>query len=540
MIRNATTLGNVDLSRRLRLRRRPPIAGTVPAVRCKSRPLFRMPPIHQCLVCLAMLVGPTVGAQDPTDAEIKDAMKRAGAYYANEVATRGGYVYFYSLDLQQRWGEGVASKDQIWVQPPGTPTVGLAFLHAYKATGDQTFLDAGLAAARALVHGQLKSGGWTNCIDFNPRGERSANYRNGKGRGKNNSSLDDGQTQSAIRLLIHADQMTQFRDREIHDAALLSIKSLLAAQFPNGGFPQVWTGPVQPHPILPATYPDYDWRTEGRIKNYWDMYTLNDNVCGQVADTLTEAHDVYKSPAIFASIKRLGDFLVLAQLPEPQPAWAQQYNYDMKPIWARKFEPPGVSGDETQEVIETLIKIALVTRDDKYLKPIPKALAWLRESELPGNQLARYYELKTNRPLFMERNGKHYTLTYSDANLPKHYGWKTRSRIGDLQRMYQVVDESVKKTGWNNTYRFTGHRILSGGGLMKSRPARTPTSDQLREILNGLDDENRWISTYNGERLVGQAKMPIGSQYLSSEVFSRNLRGLAASLDDPLKDLFGE
>ena len=28
--------------------------------------------------------------------------------------------------------------------------------------------------------------------------------------------------------------------------------------------------------------------------------------------------------------KRGGDFLVLAQLPEPQPGWAQQYNFDME------------------------------------------------------------------------------------------------------------------------------------------------------------------------------------------------------------------
>ena len=259
----------------------------------------------------ASVMSPTsLRGQEPTMSETKDAMRRAGKFYANVVANHGGYVYFYSLDLKQRWGEGVATLDQIWVQPPGTPTVGLAFLRAYESTGEQVFLDAGLAAARALIHGQLKSGGWTNCIDFDPRGERSADYRNGKGRGKNNSSLDDGQTQSAIRLLIHADRATEFKDREIHNAALLAIKSLLAAQFPNGGFPQVWTGPVEPKPILQASYPDDDWRTEGRIKNYWDMYTLNDNVCGYVADTLIDAHEIYQSEALLDALKRLGDFLL--------------------------------------------------------------------------------------------------------------------------------------------------------------------------------------------------------------------------------------
>ncbi|MEO1526827.1 MAG: pectate lyase [Planctomycetota bacterium] len=466
-----------------------------------------------------------VSAQEPSKAEVLASMKRAASYYANEVASHGGYVYFYSLDLKQRWGEGVATRDQIWVQPPGTPTVGLALLEAYEATEDKLFLDAGVAAARALIHGQLKSGGWTNCVDFNAKGTRVADYRNGKGRGKNNSSLDDGQTQSAIRLLIHADRLTKFQDREIHDAALLAIKSLLAAQFPNGGFPQVWTGPVQSQPIIDANYPGYDWRTEGRIKNYWDMYTLNDNVCGYVADTLIEAHWIYRSPMLLESIKKLGDFLVLAQMPKPQRGWAQQYNYDMQPIWARKFEPPGVSGDETQEVIETLIKIALVTRESKYMEPIPAALEWLRQSQLPGGQVARYYELKTNRPLFMKRNGKQYSLTYSDADLPKHYGWKTASRVDELTQLYNDVRFEDGGLDLREAERFLRPFIITD---IRRLPTGDATrADEVSAVLSGLDEHGRWVSTYNGERLVGQAKMPVGAKYLSSEIFSSNLRVLA-------------
>ncbi len=174
----------------------------------------------------------------------RQAMKRAGNYYSAQAASHGGYVYYYSLDLGQRWGEGEATRDQIWVQPPGTPTVGLAYLKAYQATGDPDYLKAATQAAEALVYGQLKSGGWTNCIDFNPQGTRTASYRNGKGRGKNNSSLDDGQTQSAIRLLIHVDQAHNFKHEAIHKAAQIALDALLNAQYPNGAFPQVWTGPV--------------------------------------------------------------------------------------------------------------------------------------------------------------------------------------------------------------------------------------------------------------------------------------------------------
>ena len=266
------------------------------------------------------------------------SLKRAAMFFHGEVAVHGGYVYYYSLDLKQRWGEGVATPSQIWVQPPGTPTVGMAYLKAYAATGDPFYLDAATDAAESLVYGQLQSGGWTNCVDFDPRG-RVALYRNGRGGGPNNSSLDDGQTQSAIRLLVQLDKALDFEHQSIRESAQIALDALLAAQFPNGAFPQVWKGPVEQQPVLKASYPRYDWRTEGRVKNYWDMYTLNDNVCGYVADALIEASRAYGHDRYELALRRLGDFLLLAQMPDPQPAWAQQYNYDMHPIWRGNSNP---------------------------------------------------------------------------------------------------------------------------------------------------------------------------------------------------------
>ena len=311
----------------------------------------------------------------PTADEVRAAMRKAATYYTTKVASHGGYVYYYSPDLQQRWGEGKAGPNQVWVQPPGTPTVGLAFLKAYAATADRFYLDAAVRAAEALVYGQLKSGGWTNCVDFNPRGDRTSLYRNGQGKGPNNSTLDDGISEAAMRLLMHVDRELEFKNRPIHEAAQFALSALLAAQFANGGFPQVWTQPVSKPPVVKPSFPSYDWRTEGRVKNYWDMYTLNDNVAGNVVRTLGEAFEVYQDAKYRDALKRLGDFLILAQLPEPQPAWAQQYSYEMHPIWARRFEPPAITGSESQDAIETLMaKIYRVTGDARYLEPIPQAI----------------------------------------------------------------------------------------------------------------------------------------------------------------------
>lgn len=467
---------------------------------------------HSALLLFGFLLSgqPTVAsAQELTTETVTEAMREATRFYWEDVATHGGYVYFYDINLDRRWGEGEATKDQIWVQPPGTPTVGLAYLKAYQATGDQYFLEAARDAANALVYGQVKSGGWTNCIDFDPQGGRVSQYRNGRGRGRNTSSLDDGQTATALRFLIRMDEALQFKDQRIHEATEFGLNALLAAQFPNGAFPQVWQGEPQPDPpIVKPQFPDYEWRTEGRIKDYWNLYTLNDNVPGTVADTLIAAHEVYEDEKYLHALKKLGDFLVLAQMPKPQPAWAQQYNYDMIPVWARKFEPPGISGDESQETIKTLMLIYRVTGDRKYLKPIPDALDYLERSLLPDGQLARYYELQTNKPLYMQRQGKVYSLTYDDSNLPDHYGWKTRSKLPWFRQEY------AKLAG----------REWKPSRLNKPREV---SQDDVQRILEDLDDFGRWVSVSDGQKYIGDNKFAKGFYYLSSEVFSTNLERLS-------------
>ncbi|MDQ3623247.1 MAG: pectic acid lyase, partial [Verrucomicrobiota bacterium] len=399
--------------------------------------------------------------------------------------------------------EGKATAEQIWVQPPCTPAVGMACLKAFAATGDPFYLDAAREAAEALVHGQLASGGWTNCIDFDPQGARVAQYRNGKGRGRNHSSLDDGISQAALRLLMHTDRALGFKHREIHEAAEFALAALLGAQFASGGFPQGWIGPAPAHPPKKASYPDYDWRTENRIKNYWDMPTLNDGLAGTAASALADAWEIYKNQRGREALARLGDFLILAQMPDPQPAWAQQYDHEMRPIWARKFEPPAIAGLESQDAIDTLLQIHRFTGDTKYLEPIPRALAYLQRSALPDGRLARYYELRTNKPLYMTRD---YVLTHEDSQLPEHYGWKTSSRLKSLENAYAAQRTRVAATA----------------------PIPPKVADaELLKIVATLDAEGRWISTNEGQPLVGQPKFKPGEKFIASEVFSRNLEALS-------------
>lgn len=463
--------------------------------------------LARLLPALLVFVVPAANGQNRAD--VTAAMRRAADYFATKVAVRGGYVYYASPDFQKRLGEGVATATEIWVQPPGTPAVGAAFLDAWEATKDAAFLDHAIAAGEALAYGQLESGGWRNSIDFDSSGPRIDQYRNGKGRGKNFSTLDDDITQSALSFLMRLDAATEFKNATIHGAVDYAWPRLLAAQYPNGAFPQGWTGPVAGRSVVPASYPDYDWRTEGRIKEYWNEYTLNDGLALTMTDTLLLAHRVYEDERYLETLKKLGDFFLLAQMPDPQPAWAQQYDEKMRPIWARAFEPPAISGRESEDVCLALLKIAEKTGDAKYTTPIVPAVKYLESSLLPDGRLARYYEIETNKPLYMQREGKKYSLTHDDSNLPDHYGWKNPTRL-DLIK---------------NTYR--AH--LAGTSVEEALAPATPDASTVARILKELDAEGRWVTIHDGkeERLVGQPKFAVGEEYLDSARFAENLATLS-------------
>ena len=67
--------------------------------------------------------------------------------------------------------------------------------------------------------------------------------------------IPDDQTQAALRFLMNIDRALDFKHAEIHDTVTTGLDALLRAQFPSGGFPQVWTKPVAPRPVVSARHP---------------------------------------------------------------------------------------------------------------------------------------------------------------------------------------------------------------------------------------------------------------------------------------------
>ena len=467
------------------------------------------------LFIAALLFGgivPPSDAEDEPDGPTRDeaihALQLAAEFFHGEVSTHGAYVWRYSGDLSYRRGEAVVGPSTAWVQPPGTPSVGEAFLDAHLLTGDPMLLDAARDAAHALCHCQLRSGGWDYSIQFDPDDRSEIAYRDDPEHPskmkRNKTQLDDDTTQAAVRFLTRIDQALGFEDAEIHEAVDYALDSILAAQHPNGGWYVWWDhfpGPFneEQYPVLPARFPD-DWpRT---WPNTWTgRYVLNDDLMEDMLDTLLLADRIYGDARYLDAARKAGDFLILAQLPEPQPAWAQQYNVAMEPDWSRKFEPPAVSGHESQGVIAALLRLYNATDDEKYLDPIGPALDYLRRSALPDGRLARFYELGSNRPLYFTKD---YQLTFEDDDLPTHYGFKFDSKLDRLEARYRKLQADGPVFG-------------SLGGSVKPPKLTLELAHRARALIDAMDDRGAWVERADN-----------GSPIIESATFARNLRALAS------------
>jgi len=467
------------------------------------------------VIAMGLLPNSTAAGQAVSKSKAAQTLRRATEFFRKHVSTEGGYLWRYTDDLTAREGEGEATEPTIWIQPPGTPSVGMAYLDVYEATGDSYYLDAARDAAYALVRGQLRSGGWDYRVEFERQQRRRYAYRVDPPREgvRNVSTLDDNTTQSAIRLLMRVDRVLDFKDEQIHEAAQFALSSLLEVQYPNGAWPQRFSTPPDPaeFPVIKAGYPD-SWSWTFPKRDYRSFYTFNDNSIADTITTMLEAFDIYGDTRYQAAAEKAGDFILLAQMPEPQPAWAQQYDAEMHPVWARKFEPPAVTGGESQGVMRILMTLYRATGKKKYLEPIPRAIEYLCRSRLPDGRLARFYELKTNKPLYFTRED--YKLTYSDADTPTHYVFKTSNGIERIANEYErllAADPATLKQPEK-----------------RSRPRMSQTlAVRAESAIESLDEQGRWIES---GRMVNDDKEGPKRRVITCRTFITNIRTLGEYL----------
>jgi len=421
--------------------------------------------------------------------QAQDALSNAVRYFTRNVACHGGYLWSYSEDLRERAGESKATPTQIWVQPPGTPSVGFACFRAYEATGDRHYLEAAKAAAAALAWGQLESGGWDYRIDFDPEGRKRWYYRQDKGKlsaeetakRRNTCTFDDNTSQHAMRLLMAVDDITGHEPR-YHEAVEYGLEFFQRAQFPNGAWPQRY-------PLAQSGYSRH--------------YTFNDNALNDCIDVMLIAYHTYDKGEYLDSARRGGDFIIASQLPKPQAGWAQQYDENLKPMPARWFEPAACNGAVTPRNMRTLMQLYLETGEEKYLAPMPAAIEWLERSRMPDGQWARFSELGTNRPLYVNMDRE---VVYEFVNIRPGYSWMStygiESTIGQYRELIEKGREQYLAERDREPTRAEKQARMEG------------LEPRVREIIAALDEQGRWVSGGNIQCRTFIANVETLSEYL--------------------------
>ena len=230
-----------------------------------------------------------------------------------------------------------------------------------------------------------------------------------------------------------------------------------------------------------------------------------------------EAWRIYGDDRYRKAAERGGEFILLAQMPDPQPAWAQQYDVNMHPSWARIFEPPSVTGGESQGIIRTLLVLYGETGDKKYLEPVPRALNYLKRSVLPPTEkpsearrrlkpgepvLARFYELKTNRPLYITKGTRvsvldggatlvgGYQLSYTDESVITHYAVLiSGAQLDEIEADYKRL-LSADPAALRRPVKLRGLSPWSTG-------SRTPRPLEASEVIARMDSRGAWVEEGN-------------------------------------------
>ncbi len=228
-------------------------------------------------------------------------------------------------------------------------------------------------------------------------------------------TLDNDATTHEIRFLAKvATRLGQgAAARPYRASAERGVRYLLNAQYPNGGWPQVW-------PL------------EG---GYHDAITLNDNAMAQVLGLLTEVADgkgdfafmpaATRSDARAAAARGVACILAMQVVRDGRrTGWGQQHDALTLAITsARNYEPAALAAPESAAVLRYLM--GLPRRDPAVETATGAAADWLRASAIHGQAWrdandglgrrliadpaappvwARFYSVDGNQPLFGDRD----------------------------------------------------------------------------------------------------------------------------------------
>jgi PelA/Pel-15E family pectate lyase len=264
------------------------------------------------------------------------------------------------------------------------------------------------------------------------------------------STFDNDATHTELRIIARAYRM--LKDPRYRDSFERGLNYIFESQYANGGWPQRF--PLQ--------------------ENYGRYITFNDNA---MTDNVTLLQDIIAGKPDFffvsdaerarcqESFNRAIDCILKCQVVVngTLTVWCQQHDeVTFEPRGARNFELPGLSGQESVDLVLILMRIQ--NPDARVKRAVEAAVAWYKTSEIMGKRWvvmkgseyfqgrdraliddpsapplwARYYDVQTNQPFFSGRDG-HEKPSVDMISWERRNGYGWYGRWGDqILSGYQV------------------------------------------------------------------------------------------------------
>lgn len=291
---------------------------------------------------------------------------------------------------------------------------------------------------------QKDNGGWPKNYDFFAILTEAQKDSVSSKHHETNTTFDNGTTYTHIAALSVIYKGTQ--QEKYRDAAVKGLHFLLKAQYGNGGWPQYY-------PIEKNNYSKEITYNDGAFEGIMEL--LRDILNGLPQYDYLEASDHKKVEQAF---NKGIDCIVKTQINDAgvPTAWCQQYDeHTLQPAWARKFEPASICNSESADLV--LFLMSIDHPDQRVIAAIQDAVKWFQDSKIYNTRVdiipapkmetpfrtsttdrvvvhdttaapiwTRYYELKTHKPLFCNRDSKVvYSLAEVDRERRDGYAWYT-------------------------------------------------------------------------------------------------------------------
>ena len=453
-------------------------------------------------------------------AEVQATMRRATQFMVEKVSYRGGYLWNYLPDMSRRWGEMEARETMIWLQPPGTSSMGHVFLDAYHATGDEYYYKAAESVASALIWGQHPSGGWNYVVDF--AGDRSLRdwYAT---TGKNawrleefqhyygNATYDDQVTTDAAIFLLRL--YFEKLDSRYKEPVEKAIGFVLNSQYPLGAWPQ--------------RFPISQEFSKKGLADYSSYYTFNDDVSWENISFLILCYEMLGEQRLLDPINRAMNFFLLSQQGQPSPGWALQYTLDLKPAAARTYEPLALATHTSATNLDHLLTFYEYTGDTRSLARVPEALDWLDKVKLAkpdasGRTHPTYIEIGTNRAMYVHRRGSNvvngeYFIDYDPARPIGHYGQARKLDVAGMRKRSEPLLTADPKELAKKSPLTPGEGAIELPRFFVERYASPVGKDidaQVAKTLGALNTTGYWPAALpqnsNPSKGPGRKEVPAG------------------------------